>query len=51
MSHANGSQGLPFCYLNALQAPYERLPSNSRWFFLSGPTSSLRIVFTSIPVS
>ncbi len=20
MSHANGSQGLPFCYLNALQA-------------------------------
>lgn len=34
MSHANGSQGLPFCYLNALQAPCERLPSNSRWFFL-----------------
>ncbi len=29
MSHANGSQGLPFCYLNALQAPCERLPLNS----------------------
>lgn len=34
MSHANGSQGLPFCYLNAPQALCESLSSNSRWFFL-----------------
>ncbi len=48
MSHANGSQGLPFCYLNALQMLC--LPPRIVNGF-SFPISSLRIVFTSTPVS
>ncbi len=48
MSHANGSQVLPFCYLNALQMQCLSLRIADGF---SSPTSSLRIVFTSIPVS
>lgn len=48
MSHANGSQVLPFCYLNALLMQCLSLRIADGFSF---PTSSLRIVSTSIPVS
>lgn len=50
MSHANGSQVLPFCYLNALQMQCLSLRIVDGFSFPTS-TSSLRIVFTSTPVS